>query len=236
MSIEGAPCLIIGVRSSQSLEWEIQLATLAHCRYNRPRNTPTQHRGRSYIQCRGGRPLPHLTVGDTLIFRSKRPNPEESATRIEQDGRCRPTAAMSWWLCSESAARVNTRVGNEYVRGVSGGERKRVSIAEAALSGRRLCSVGTTARTWSGLGQRNRVLQDPSSAGGYVQQDCLGLHIPGPTGRRTISLTKCWSCMRATRSFSTMSTQQGNSLWTWALTVPSAPPHLTRFRNVFRQA
>lgn len=29
----------------------------------------------------------------------------------------------------------NTRVGNDFVRGVSGGERKRVSIAEAILSG-----------------------------------------------------------------------------------------------------
>jgi ATP-binding cassette subfamily G (WHITE) protein 2 (PDR) len=30
---------------------------------------------------------------------------------------------------------VNTKVGNDYIRGVSGGERKRVSIAEAALGG-----------------------------------------------------------------------------------------------------
>ena len=30
---------------------------------------------------------------------------------------------------------VHTRVGNEYIRGVSGGERKRVSIAEAFLAG-----------------------------------------------------------------------------------------------------
>jgi len=29
---------------------------------------------------------------------------------------------------------INTKVGNDFVRGVSGGERKRVSIAEAALS------------------------------------------------------------------------------------------------------
>lgn len=30
---------------------------------------------------------------------------------------------------------INTPVGNDFVRGVSGGERKRVSIAEVALSG-----------------------------------------------------------------------------------------------------
>ena len=32
-------------------------------------------------------------------------------------------------------AQKNTKVGNEYVRGVSGGERKRVSIAEMAVGG-----------------------------------------------------------------------------------------------------
>lgn len=30
---------------------------------------------------------------------------------------------------------INTKVGNDFVRGVSGGERKRVSIAEASLAG-----------------------------------------------------------------------------------------------------
>jgi ABC-type multidrug transport system ATPase subunit len=30
---------------------------------------------------------------------------------------------------------INTKVGNDFIRGVSGGERKRVSIAEVALSG-----------------------------------------------------------------------------------------------------
>lgn len=30
---------------------------------------------------------------------------------------------------------INTKVGNDFIRGVSGGERKRVTIAEASLSG-----------------------------------------------------------------------------------------------------
>lgn len=34
----------------------------------------------------------------------------------------------------------NTRVGNEFIRGVSGGERKRVSIAEMMVAGSPLCA------------------------------------------------------------------------------------------------
>ena len=30
---------------------------------------------------------------------------------------------------------INTKVGNDYTRGVSGGERKRVTIAEVTLAG-----------------------------------------------------------------------------------------------------
>lgn len=40
--------------------------------------------------------------------------------------------AMSMYGISHT---VNTKIGDEYVRGVSGGERKRVTIAEITLAG-----------------------------------------------------------------------------------------------------
>lgn len=49
---------------------------------------------------------------------------------------------------------VDTRVGNDFVRGVSGGERKRVSIAEAALTGAKLQCWDNTTR---GLDSGNAV-------------------------------------------------------------------------------
>lgn len=49
---------------------------------------------------------------------------------------------------------MDTRVGDDFVRGVSGGERKRVSIAEAALSGAKLQCWDNTTR---GLDSGNAV-------------------------------------------------------------------------------
>ncbi len=47
------------------------------------------------------------------------------------------TWLASTWLPTACPTR-NSRVGNDFIRGVSGGERKRVSIAEASLSGANL--------------------------------------------------------------------------------------------------
>jgi ATP-binding cassette, subfamily G (WHITE), member 2, SNQ2 len=50
-----------------------------------------------------------------------------------------------------------TIVGNEYVRGVSGGERKRVSIAEvmATQVSRSFCNEQSALTVWSNIGQRS---------------------------------------------------------------------------------
>ncbi|EGE02462.1 ABC drug exporter AbcA [Trichophyton equinum CBS 127.97] len=78
--------------------------------------------------------LAHLTVGETLIFascaRSIRHIPQ-GFTRL-QFNTMRRDVMMAIFGLNRT---INTRVGDDIIRGVSGGERKRVSIAEASLTG-----------------------------------------------------------------------------------------------------
>lgn len=78
--------------------------------------------------------FPMLTVGDTLLFAAN-----ARAPRLTPGGVSRSTYALHLRdvVMATFGIRhtINTKVGNDFVRGVSGGERKRVSIAEAALSG-----------------------------------------------------------------------------------------------------
>ncbi|XP_048858708.1 ATP-binding cassette sub-family G member 8 isoform X1 [Brienomyrus brachyistius] len=71
--------------------------------------------------------LPHLTVRETLAFVAKLRLPMHFS-QAQRDQRVDDVIAeLRLRQCS------NTRVGNEYVRGVSGGERRRVSIAVQLL-------------------------------------------------------------------------------------------------------
>ncbi|KAH7318100.1 ABC transporter [Stachybotrys elegans] len=78
--------------------------------------------------------LAHLSVGDTLTFaarcRSVRHIPG-GVPREQADNMMRDVVMAIFGITHT----FNTRVGDDFLRGVSGGERKRVSIAEAALSG-----------------------------------------------------------------------------------------------------
>lgn len=78
--------------------------------------------------------FPMMTVGDTLLFAA-----QARAPRLAPGGVSRNTYALHLRdvVMATFGIRhtINTKVGNDFVRGVSGGERKRVSIAEAALSG-----------------------------------------------------------------------------------------------------
>lgn len=77
--------------------------------------------------------FPHLTVGQTLKFASLA---RTSSARLpgvsrEMYSNHMRDVVMAVFGISHT---VNTKVGNDFVRGVSGGERKRVSIAEVTLS------------------------------------------------------------------------------------------------------
>ena len=78
--------------------------------------------------------FPHLTVGETLTFAARVRTP-----RNRIFGMARETWAKHMTQVVMAALGLshtyNTKVGNDFVRGVSGGERKRVSIAEMMLSG-----------------------------------------------------------------------------------------------------
>ncbi|KAK1716655.1 multidrug resistance protein CDR1 [Colletotrichum lupini] len=76
---------------------------------------------------------PQLSVGDTLTFASRARCPRTLPPGVTANQYCDHLrdVVMAMYGISHT---VNTRVGDNYVRGVSGGERKRVTIAEATLS------------------------------------------------------------------------------------------------------
>ncbi|PPJ56228.1 hypothetical protein CBER1_06395 [Cercospora berteroae] len=78
--------------------------------------------------------FPMLTVGDTLYFAARARAPRETPGGVSKHAWAEHLrdVVMAAFGISHT---INTRVGNDFIRGVSGGERKRVSIAEAVLSG-----------------------------------------------------------------------------------------------------
>ncbi|KGO62913.1 CDR ABC transporter [Penicillium expansum] len=77
--------------------------------------------------------FPQLSVGDTLMFAAMARAPRNRLEGVshEQYAQHMRDVVMAMLGLSHT---VNTQVGNDFIRGVSGGERKRVSIAEATLS------------------------------------------------------------------------------------------------------
>lgn len=91
--------------------------------------------------------FPHLTVGQTLSFAAHARAPHQRIKDITRDeyAETLTQVVMSVFGLSHTA---NTKVGSEFVRGVSGGERKRVSIAEMFLS---RCRIGAWDNSSRGL-------------------------------------------------------------------------------------
>ncbi|KAJ5753917.1 uncharacterized protein N7511_008070 [Penicillium nucicola] len=79
------------------------------------------------------RHFPHLTVGQTLEFAASTRTPAHRFEGMSRAEHARYVAQITMAVFGLSHT-YNTRVGDDFIRGVSGGERKRVSIAEMAVA------------------------------------------------------------------------------------------------------
>ncbi|ANB15900.1 ATP-binding cassette multidrug transporter PDR5 [Sugiyamaella lignohabitans] len=99
-----------------------------------PQDIKTNFRGDVIYSAESETHFPHLTVGQTLLFAAKMRTPHNripGVSRLDHATHMRDMVMATFGLSHT----VDTKVGSDLVRGVSGGERKRVSIAEVALSG-----------------------------------------------------------------------------------------------------
>ncbi|KAF7349230.1 hypothetical protein MSAN_01712400 [Mycena sanguinolenta] len=78
--------------------------------------------------------FPHLTVGQTLLFAAKARVPRTRFGNVSREKYAEHLRDLVMAIFGLSHT-IDTKVGNDFVRGISGGERKRVSIAETTLSG-----------------------------------------------------------------------------------------------------
>jgi ABC-type multidrug transport system ATPase subunit len=91
--------------------------------------------------------FPHLTVGQTLTFAAHARAPHQRPGEMSRTEYVDTLTKVVLSVFGLSHT-FNTKVGNEFVRGVSGGERKRVSIAEMFLS---RCRIGAWDNSTRGL-------------------------------------------------------------------------------------
>lgn len=99
-----------------------------------PKQMHTDFRGEAIYTAEVDVHFPQLSVGQTLEFAAIARAPRHIPGGISRDEfarRSRDVIMASFGISHT----LNTQVGNDFVRGVSGGERKRVTIAEACLSG-----------------------------------------------------------------------------------------------------
>lgn len=93
-----------------------------------------QFRGEAIYTAETDVHFPQLSVGDTLKFAALARTPRNRLPGVSREQHAEHMRDVVMAMLGLSHT-INTRVGNDFVRGVSGGERKRVSIAEAALCG-----------------------------------------------------------------------------------------------------
>lgn len=98
----------------------------------RPEQIRNEYRGEAIYTAEVDNHFAPLTAGDTLYFAARSRIPKhipQGTSRAEYAQHLRDVIMAMFGISHTK----NTRVGDDFVRGVSGGERKRITIAEAAL-------------------------------------------------------------------------------------------------------
>jgi ABC-type multidrug transport system ATPase subunit len=113
--------------------------------------------------------FPHLTVGEKLEFAAACRTPSKRLFNASRKQFAEHMTAVIMKVFGLSHTK-NTKVGNDFIRGVSGGERKRVSLAEMALAGSSVAMWDNSSR---GL--------DSSTALEFVRSLRIGSDISGMT-------------------------------------------------------
>ncbi|KAL4737919.1 ABC-2 type transporter-domain-containing protein [Aspergillus similis] len=92
-----------------------------------------EFRGEAIYQAETEVHFQHLTVGQTLLFAALAKTPRNRLPGVSRKTYATHLRDVIMAVFGISHT-VNTKVGGDFVRGVSGGERKRVSVAEVALA------------------------------------------------------------------------------------------------------
>jgi ABC-type multidrug transport system ATPase subunit len=98
-----------------------------------PKEMKTTFKGEAIYTAEVDAHFPQLGVGDTLYFAARARTSRQLPTSVTRDQYAQHLRDIVLAMFGISHT-IDTKVGNDFVRGVSGGERKRVSIAEATLS------------------------------------------------------------------------------------------------------
>ncbi|KAI1611046.1 ABC multidrug transporter [Exophiala viscosa] len=104
-----------------------------------------EFRGEAVYNQENERHFPHLTVGETLEFAAACRTPSNRMFDLPRASWVKHMSAVMMNIFGLSHTK-NTKVGDDFVRGVSGGERKRVSIAEMALAGPQIAAWDNSTR------------------------------------------------------------------------------------------
>ncbi|KAG5368264.1 ABC transporter CDR4 [Yarrowia sp. C11] len=124
--LKSVACETYGFHIEDKTEWNYQGV---------PRKVMTKNaRGEIVYNAEVDVHFPHLSVGDTLLFAALARTPRNRLEGVSREQFAKHTRDVTMATLGLTHT-MDTKVGNDFVRGVSGGERKRVSIAESVVCG-----------------------------------------------------------------------------------------------------